>query len=321
MNKNKLGFTLVELLVVIAIIGILVSLLLPAVQSAREAARRIQCANNLKQVGLGMVNFHDTNHQLPVGNVSCCWGTWQMLILPFIEEQALADMYQFLPADEQFFLNDFRYDSQDLAHDPPITNRDVCAKRIATLTCPSDQQQVDSRGLTYHNYAVNYGNTNHIGWNHLGPANPAYVEYLGGPFVGDDWNPHPDTETKFRKIKDGLSKTLLASETVQGQHGDRRGFTWWGWAAGFETLAAPNASDPDTMQYAAACNPIAPNPPCTAPSTIANLFKAAARSRHTGGVNAVMLDGSVRFVADSVDLAIWRAASTTRGEEIYNLSQ
>ena len=236
---------------VIAIIGILVALLLPAVQAARASARRIQCVNNLKQLGIAMLNFHDTHHQLPVGNVSCCWGTWQMMILPFLEEQALGDLYQILPPDEQFLLNEYRYDAKDPSHDPPITNRDVCEKRIATLTCPSDEPQVDSRGLTYHNYVVNYGNTNHIGWDHLGPGNPAYVKYLGGPFVGDDWNTHPDTQTKFREIKDGLSKTLLASETVQGQQGDLRGFTWWGWAAGFETLASPNASDPDTMQYAA----------------------------------------------------------------------
>ena len=186
------------------------------------------------------------------------------------------------------------------------------------MTCPSDQVQIDSRGLTFHNYVVNYGNTNHIGWNHLGPANPAFVQYLGSPFIGDDWNAHPDTQTRFRKITDGLSKTLLASETVQGRAGDLRGFTWWGWAAGFETQAPPNASEPDTMQYTNACNPVPPNPPCTAPSTLGNLFRAAARSRHEGGVNAAMLDGSVRFVPDSVDLAVWRAASTAKGKEVYD---
>ena len=84
--KSKRGFTLVELLVVIAIIGILVALLLPSVQSARAAARRIQCVNNLKQLGIAMHNYHGSQRKLPVGNVSCCWGTWQMMILPFLEE-------------------------------------------------------------------------------------------------------------------------------------------------------------------------------------------------------------------------------------------
>ena len=317
MKRKRLAFTLVELLVVIAIIGILVALLLPAIQAAREAARRSQCVNNLKQLGVAMQNYHDTNKQLPVGNVSCCWGTWQMLILPFIEEQQLADLYVFLPADAEFHLDEYRYYQQDPDHDPPITNLDVVRSRIISLTCPSDEAQVDSDGITFHNYVVNYGNTNHVGRNHLGPANPAYVKYLAGPFIGDDWNPHPGTEKKFRQFGDGLSKTLLASETVQGQVGDFRGLTWWGWSAGFETLSTPNASEPDTMQNATSCNPIEPNPPCTAPSTLSNLFRAAARSRHPGGVNAVMCDGSVHFVTDNIDLETWRAASTTQGDEVF----
>ena len=97
MKRNIRGFTLVELLVVIAIIGILVALLLPAIQAAREAARRSQCVNNLKQLGVAFQNYHDTYKQLPIGAYSCCWGTWQMAILPFLEEQELADLYQFLP--------------------------------------------------------------------------------------------------------------------------------------------------------------------------------------------------------------------------------
>src|SRR5262245_23043547 len=97
MRKHSNGFTLVELLVVIAIIGILVALLLPAIQAAREAARRSQCTNNLKQLGLAMMNYHDTNKRLPFGNYSCCWGTWQMSILAFIEEQQLGDLYTWTP--------------------------------------------------------------------------------------------------------------------------------------------------------------------------------------------------------------------------------
>src|SRR5690242_9868032 len=96
-NEHSRGFTLVELLVVIAIIGILVALLLPAIQAAREAARRSQCVNNLKQLGVAQHNYHDVRKKLPMGSWSCCWGTWQMSILPFIEEQQLADMYQWSP--------------------------------------------------------------------------------------------------------------------------------------------------------------------------------------------------------------------------------
>src|SRR5690606_35055698 len=108
MNKVRPGFTLVELLVVIAIIGTLVALLLPAVQAAREAARRSQCVNNLKQLGTSMQNYHDTYRELPKGNVSCCWGTWQMAILPFIEQTQLADRYQFIPRNITMFDDRYR---------------------------------------------------------------------------------------------------------------------------------------------------------------------------------------------------------------------
>src|SRR5262245_11967707 len=94
--RTKRGFTLIELLVVIAIIGVLVALLLPAVQAARESARRSNCLANLKQVALAMHNFHDAHRTLPEGNSEgfCCWGTWQVLILPYIEEGRLGGLYK-----------------------------------------------------------------------------------------------------------------------------------------------------------------------------------------------------------------------------------
>jgi prepilin-type processing-associated H-X9-DG protein len=312
----------VELLVVIAIIGILVALLLPAIQSARESARRSQCLNNLKQIGVSLHAYHDTHKELPAGNVSCCWGTWQMSILPYIEEQVLGDLYSWLPRDAAGHFYSHSYVAQDLNARPPIRNLEVVRTRFATLTCPSDELQMTNgengipARITFHNYVANFGNTNHIGWNHLGPSNPAFIKYLGSPFVGDDWNVKPQRVCKFGEIADGLSKTLLVSETVQGQGGDLRGLTWWGWSAGFETFAAPNASDPDLLQQSQYCKPFGVNPPCNGQSG-ANYFKAAARSRHPGGVNATMCDGSVQFVVDDVDLATWRAASTTEGEEAY----
>src|SRR5947209_5924470 len=95
MRKPRLGFTLIELLVVIAIIAVLIALLLPAVQAAREAARRSQCVNNLKQVGLGMHNYHDVNGSLPPGVKSCCWGTWLVFMLPQLEQQPLFNAWNF----------------------------------------------------------------------------------------------------------------------------------------------------------------------------------------------------------------------------------
>jgi prepilin-type processing-associated H-X9-DG protein len=123
----------------------------------------------------------------------------------------------------------------------------------------------------------------------------------------------------FKAITDGLSNTLLASETVQGVDGDLRGFTWWGWSAGFETRATPNTSVPDTLQDDDYCIAKEPNPPCNGPSTASSYFWAAARSRHPGGVNAAMCDASVHFVSDNVELSVWRAASTTQGDEVANL--
>lgn len=317
MNRKNRGFTLVELLVVIAIIGTLVALLLPAVQAARESARRSQCVNNLKQLGLAFQNHHDAQGRLPAGSISCCWGTWQMAVLPYMEQQQLGALYRFLPKGATTADPAYRYDAPASTANP--SNLQVVRTRIATLTCPSDEPRVDARELTYHNYVANYGNTSHVGVDHLAPANPAWIKYLGSPFVGHDPFPQPDLTVEFRTISDGLTNTLLASETVQGADGDGRGFTWWGWAAGFETRGTPNTSEPDTMQRAQDCVAVDPNPPCTGPFTVANRFWGAARSRHPNGVNAAMCDASVHFVTDSVDLAVWRAASSTQGEEVSNL--
>lgn len=89
MNVRRSGFTLIELLVVIAIIAVLIALLLPAVQAAREAARRSQCINNLKQIGLGMHNYESANGSFPPGEKGCCWGTWHVFILGYIEQTTL----------------------------------------------------------------------------------------------------------------------------------------------------------------------------------------------------------------------------------------
>jgi prepilin-type N-terminal cleavage/methylation domain-containing protein/prepilin-type processing-associated H-X9-DG protein len=328
MKNQRFGFTLVELLVVIAIIGTLVALLLPAVQAARESARRSQCVNNLKQLGIAFQNYHDAQGRLPAGSISCCWGTWQMAILPYIEQQQLGAQYTFLPKGAIFADDAYKYDAPASPVNP--NNLRVVSTRIATLTCPSDEARTDGRQITYHNYVANYGNTSHVGIDHPGPlaiALPTYIKYQGSPFVGHDPFPQPDLTVEFRTITDGLSNTLIASETIQGATGmyvgeervDYRGMTWWGWGAGFETRGTPNTSEPDTMQRREDCYPEEPNPPCISPFSAGNRFWAAARSRHQGGVNVAMCDGSVHFVIDGIDLAIWRAASSTQGEETASL--
>jgi prepilin-type N-terminal cleavage/methylation domain-containing protein/prepilin-type processing-associated H-X9-DG protein len=325
MTRMNRAFTLVELLVVIAIIGVLVALLLPAVQAAREAGRRSQCLNNLKQLGLAMQNYHGAKNKLPPGNRTAWYGTWQVYVLPYLELQQLSSLYAYHPDEGEFFDSNLEYFDEDLSHNPPVRNRQVIRTRIPTLTCPSDEPQIDvgkepgRAGTlgTFHNYVANYGNTNHIGRDHLGPANPAYVKYSPGPFLGDDWHVKHSHVVKFKEITDGLSNTMLASETIQGRDGDLHGFTWWGWAAAFEAFAVPNSTEPDYMQNGDSCNMLnVENPPCLA-QTAVNIMKAAARSRHVGGVNVAMCDGSVRFVSDSVDLSAWRAAGTIQGEEVF----
>jgi prepilin-type N-terminal cleavage/methylation domain-containing protein/prepilin-type processing-associated H-X9-DG protein len=315
----KRGFTLVELLVVIAIIGILVALLLPAIQAAREAARRAQCVNNLKQLGIAINNYHDTYKQLPIGNHSCCCGTWMMSILSFIEERQLGDLYTWMPKDSSSYpITVYSYDSDKT---PAAMNLQVVKTRIATLTCPSDTPQVTTGdngakpGITLHNYAANYGNTSHVGISCPGTLSATCVKYLGSPFIGYDGIPSDERLVNFRKITDGLSKTMVFAETVQGEGGDLRGLTWWGWSAGFESFATPNGNDPDYMQQNFYCVQTGANPPCQPAS--GPKFGAIARSRHPGGVNVAMCDGSVQFVVDGVDFATWQAASTTQGSEAY----
>ena len=313
------GFTLVELLVVIAIIGILVGLLLPAVQAAREAARRMQCSNNLKQMGLAAHNYMDTHKALPTGEYSCCWGTWQLQLLPFMEQNNLFSRYQY---------NGMMVDLPVGTRYGSATNLPVTRTQIPTYTCPSDTITAAPNiisGVTFHNYVANHGNTT------LNRKTPHGTTSTGAPnvfgnapfrFVGPSDRPQ---NIKLAEMTDGTSNTLMFSETVQGHGGDLRGFSWWNGGAHFSTFLAPNTSAPDVLENIAYCkgdpalagyNPR--NPPCAAPTT-AFPSTIAARSRHVGGVQVAMCDGSVQFVSNSINLDTWRALSTASGGEIASL--
>jgi hypothetical protein len=189
-------------------------LLLPAVQSAREAARRSQCLNNLKQVALGMHNYEDSKGRLPWGegigdpldplNVTrrgCCWGTWQTLLLPYIEQQEMFEGYVNLVGNDgptRVANNNFpRYGAT-----PNVEN--VTSRRIASLTCPSDTPNLPGAirptingvayAITSHNYVVNYGNTN----NYSQDINtPVPLKFGGAPFGyrKDIWNRRPTSWT------------------------------------------------------------------------------------------------------------------------------
>ena len=158
MRSRRPAFTLIELLVVIAIIAVLIALLLPAVQSAREAARRSQCINNLKQIGLGMHNYESVNGSLPPGQKSCCWGTWLVFMLPQIEQQALFNAWN--------FGGDLVYYQMGSQYDVPLryggaANTTVTATRVNAYVCPSDGGATSLVGIgqvTSQNYVVNFGN-------------------------------------------------------------------------------------------------------------------------------------------------------------------
>jgi len=317
MRSSKHGFTLVELLVVIAIIGILIALLLPAVQAAREAARRAQCANNLKQIALAMHNYENPHRTLPVGSWGCCWGSWMVAILPYIEQRPLYERYD----------HNGKWDIPDSSYRySGSRNLPVTRTRIDTYTCPSDTPADETNwyGITSHNYGVNYGNTGFINRSYVGPDAPAEADMNGvifgqAPFTIGDRSGRTAT-FKLATITDGTSSTFLVSELIQGHGRDLRGFAWWAFGSGFMTYLAPNSNEPDVMQSAGYCNNTDPrNPPCVGPHTTSMPMTWASRSRHPGGVQSALCDGSVRFMSDNIAIDVWRALSTSQGAEVVSV--
>src|SRR5436190_770290 len=306
MSRKSLGFTLVALLVVIAIIGVLVALLLPAVQSAREAARRSQCIRQLKQVGIAMHNYENTYQRLPVGAYGCCWGTWQVSILPYIEQGPLFNLYHMehkfgVPVD------DARY-----SH---AANFPVTTVRLKALTCPTDlsRPRWANNGITYHNYVANFGNTIYDQSNFGG------VAFLGAPFFEVTSVNDQRASVRFAEITDGLSNTLMLSETIQGQPGDLRGFSWWRGGAVFEGYQGPNSPIPDCLYAGGQFDPNNRlNPPCLV-ATASSPTMMASRSRHPGGVQSVTCDGATKFISSNIAIGVWRAiCSSAGGDAIDN---
>jgi prepilin-type N-terminal cleavage/methylation domain-containing protein len=215
-RSHRPAFTLIELLVVIAIIGVLIALLLPAVQKVREASARTECQNNLKQLALGMNGYHDANQSLPpgmspgtvnFGDQYCCWGTWMVVILPHIEQSNAFALYT-------------NYGGTDpLPRYAAAPNTLVTTQRFKTMTCPSDFPNAPLANITSHNYGVNYGNTT-LYQNPTGvTAAGVTVNFGGAPFGINVGYP-------LTNIRDGTSNTLMFAEVIQGQRADLRGFAW-----------------------------------------------------------------------------------------------
>jgi prepilin-type N-terminal cleavage/methylation domain-containing protein/prepilin-type processing-associated H-X9-DG protein len=306
------GFTLVELLVVITIIGILIALLLPAVQAAREAARRMQCSNNLKQIGLGMHIYVNAKERLPAGGRNPWGETWYHDVLPYIDQAPLADLWD---------PKNYYYVGENLK---------ICTTLVTTMQCPSDTYvpNADPDGWFHGNYVCNAGNVGVAGAASSGltvlasrTLGPKTILNGGQPFIVSIDN------GKFRyvaisEVKDGLSNTLAFAECIQGTAGsipnqvDLRGDVYhaaFGW---FTTWLTPNALDTDVSPDSLYCCVSTDGAPCvSAASSAGGPCALAARSRHSGGTNACLLDGSVRFITNSVNWSTWQALGTTQGDE------
>ncbi len=308
MTRSRTAFTLIELLVVIAIIAVLLGLLLPAVQKVREAASRAKCQNNLKQIGLAAHNFHDTNNKFPSGGLA-------PTVVPGSQFSALAQLLPQLEQPNLSRLIDFTKPPADAANDAARNTT------VATFRCPSDKENpIPSAGAAT-NYVANTGTM------------PFFVvpnpQLYNGVF-------YVNTATRFADLTDGTSNTAFFSERLM--------------ADGSNAIVSPvedvffNPGDPATADIAYnTCKAVdtanlanqfplfmgAPwmhhqhryqhiSPPNGRSCGFFVVGKSTMppSSRHTGGVNAVLGDGSVKFIRDSIDLAAWRALGTRNGGEV-----
>lgn len=326
------GFTLVELLVVIAIIGILIALLLPAVQAARESARRVRCDNSLRQLALACLNYESANKLLPYGRKYDSWDTftWTELILPQIEEKVVYSEYTYLP--KKGFVMSNPGPNGPIGNDAPM--RKARMTILPIFCCSSDPNapaQNEWNTTDYGFYRMSYractGSGDMYGKSTDATSGP-WGRGVFGVVPGQSYDVRRPG-TRIKDITDGTAKTLLLSEGITNSvtpgWGGPIGETIYGNMGGglFSASLTPNSTSPD--QIWGPC-PVAQGdtsykPPCVKIQDdswyqpCADKAQAAARSFHAGGVNVTLADASVRFIADEVDLTVWRGMATKAGGE------
>ena len=318
-SASRGGFTLIELLVAIAIIAVLVSILLPAVQSAREAARRTQCKNNLKQIGLAMQNYHETVGRFPPffihrrGNASRIadadkGANWLVFLMPYFDRANL-------------------YDTWDL--DGPANQNEARSQRIDLFVCPTDVNNTEENRCAYAGgewARGNYGlNVSPCRFGVRTDANPQSAG-MGGA----------NQSVRIDDVTDGSSNTILLDELRAGVNvQDLRG-SWAmpglanGTAAMFNDASQPNSTEPnsDDMENCLAAGLFGNNSQgmgCFDGNTTGQM---TARSMHTGGLQVCMADGRVRFISDAIDFGkggtnqcegrnpgLWQSLHTRNGSE------
>jgi prepilin-type N-terminal cleavage/methylation domain-containing protein/prepilin-type processing-associated H-X9-DG protein len=330
------AFTLIELLVVIAIIAVLIALLLPAVQSAREAARRIQCVNNLKQIGLAYQNYHESNNCFPMGEIwiyRADYRTfWASYMFPYIELGTLANAFNY----------SLGLGLQGLA----VFNNTIVATVIKTFQCPSDTPGYNGPGTGQprSNYVACYS------------PNGTMVE-PGVPFPYDTCNTNPADNPAAKagatlpalsnlnvcrgitNIQDGTSNTVSHSECIAGPSGsgDFRGMWFNDFGCQYTHHRGPNSLVPDAFWSLVGgppyCNsnpaipPVGgqfskPGIPCNGAGACWSNEDYAARSYHAGGgVNVLFCDGSVKFIRNSIGLPVWQALASINGGEVLSADQ